>query len=139
MRNTPVLLLSLAFATCTTAREVVPPPDPELPFSRAVVAGGIAYVAGHLGIDPATGRSPADPAVEARLMLDAIAGTLESIGMTMDDFVSVQVYCSDVSLYDTFNAAYRERFTRGFPARAFIGSGPLLRGARFEMLGTARR
>ena len=57
----------------------------------------------------------------------------------MDDLVQVQVFCSDVGLYDTFNAAYRARFSGEFPARAFIGSGTLLRGCRFEMLGIAVR
>jgi len=50
----------------------------------------------------------------------------------MDDLVSVQVFCPDLSLYDKFNAVYRSYFTKDFPARAFIGSGPLLRGAHFE-------
>jgi enamine deaminase RidA (YjgF/YER057c/UK114 family) len=59
--------------------------------------------------------------------------------MSMDDLVSVQVFCTDLSLYDAFNGVYRTYFRRGFPARAFIGSGPLLRGARFEINGVAAR
>lgn len=55
----------------------------------------------------------------------------------MDDLVSMQVFCPDLSLYDKFNEIYRTYFTRHFPARAFIGSGPLLRGARFEAQGIA--
>jgi hypothetical protein len=55
----------------------------------------------------------------------------------MDDLVQVQVHCSDVGLYQVFNDAYRARFSGAFPARAFLGSGTLLRGCRFEMLGIA--
>ena len=55
----------------------------------------------------------------------------------MDDLVSVQIFCSDLSLYDEFNAIYRTYFKKGFPARAFIGNGPVLRGGRFEVQGTA--
>ena len=51
----------------------------------------------------------------------------------------MQVFCPDVSLYDKFNAAYRSYFSKEFPARAFVGSGPLLRGAHFEMLGIAAK
>ena len=58
-------------------------------------------------------------------------------GLTMDDLVSIQVFCSDLSLYDTFNAVYRTYFERDFPVRAFIGSGPLLRNGRFEISGIA--
>jgi enamine deaminase RidA (YjgF/YER057c/UK114 family) len=51
----------------------------------------------------------------------------------MDDLVWVQVFCPDLALYDEFNAVYRTYFERGFPARSFIGSGPLLFGSRFEI------
>jgi len=40
-------------------------------------------------------------------------------------------------LYDKFNSAYRSYFGKEYPARAFVGSGPLLREAHFEMLGIA--
>ena len=55
----------------------------------------------------------------------------------MDDFVSVTVYCTDLSLYDTFNAVYATYFHRHYPARAFIGVARLVRGARFEVQGVA--
>ena len=66
-----------------------------------------------------------------------VMATILPAGMTMDDLVSVQVFCSDVSLFDKFNGVYRGYFKKDFPARAFIGSGPLLRGARFEMQAIA--
>jgi 2-iminobutanoate/2-iminopropanoate deaminase len=47
------------------------------------------------------------------------------------------VYCSDVALFGAFNKVYRTFFRQPFPARAFIGSGPLLMGARFEIQGIA--
>ena len=57
----------------------------------------------------------------------------------MDDLVSVQVYASDVGDYGAFNDVYRTYFTREYPARAFLGSGDLLFGARFEVMGIAVR
>jgi enamine deaminase RidA (YjgF/YER057c/UK114 family) len=42
-----------------------------------------------------------------------------------------------VSVYDGFNSVYRTYFHGNFPARAFIGSGKLLFGARFEVQGIA--
>jgi 2-iminobutanoate/2-iminopropanoate deaminase len=57
--------------------------------------------------------------------------------MTMDDLVYVQVFSPHLDLYDPFNAIYRTYFSKDFPARAFIGSGPLLRNARFEIVGIA--
>jgi enamine deaminase RidA (YjgF/YER057c/UK114 family) len=108
-----------------------------LPFSHVVEAGGFAFIAGTLGTDPATGQAPADPEQEVRAMLDGFRQKLELVGLGMDDLVQVQVYCSDVSLYELFNRVYAGYFTAGFPARAFIGSGPLLRGCRFEIQGIA--
>jgi 2-iminobutanoate/2-iminopropanoate deaminase len=55
----------------------------------------------------------------------------------MDDLVSVQVFCSDVANYDAFNAVYRTYFHGEYPARAFLGSGKLLFGARYEVMGIA--
>lgn len=107
------------------------------PFSEAVLVGDTLYVGGHIGLDPATGKPGATPEEEARLVMDAIKRTIEAAGMTMDELVSVQVHCSDVSFYDAFNGVYRTYFHDNYPARAFLGSGKLLFGARFEVLGIA--
>ena len=76
---------------------------------------------------------------EVRLLLDSFEAKLELVGMEMDDLVSVQIFCPELELYDEFNAVYRTYFDEAFPARAFIGSGPLLRNARFEINGVAVR
>ena len=110
-----------------------------LPFSDAVLAGNTLYLAGRIGVDPQTGKPPEDVEKEIRLLLDGMKATLKEADMTMNDLVSVQIFCPDLSLYDKFNEIYRTYFTDKFPARAFIGSGPLLRGGRFEALGVAVR
>jgi len=108
------------------------------PFSAGVLVGNTLYLAGKIGLT-AERRVPASAAEEARLVLNDVKATLESAGMSMDDLVSVQVFCSDLSQYDTFNRVYRTYFKKEFPARAFIGSGPLLFGAKFEVQGIAVR
>ena len=110
-----------------------------LPFSDAVMAGDTVYIAGRIGFRPGTTQVPDDPAEEARLMLDGVRSVLGESGLTMNDLVYVQIFCSDVSLFDTFNQVYRQYFSGDLPARAFIGSGTLLFGARFEFIGTAVR
>ena len=91
-----------------------------LPFSGAVWVGDLLFVSGSLGL--VDGRPPNDAAEEARLVMEAIKSTVEEAGITMDDLVSVQVFCSNVDLYDVFNEVYRTYFTENFPARAFLGS-----------------
>jgi 2-iminobutanoate/2-iminopropanoate deaminase len=115
----------------------VPAGSPQLPFSDAVLAGGTLYVAGHLGLDPHTGGAPGDAATEARLVMEAVKHTVESAGLNMDELVAVTVYCTDLQLYDTFNAVYRTYFHGHLPSRAFIGADKLLRGAHFEVQGIA--
>jgi len=107
------------------------------PFSDAVRVGQTLYLAGRIGLDPATQKPPADAATEVRNVMDQIKAVLAQEGMTMDDLVTVSVYCTDLTLYGTFNDVYRGYFTKGFPARAFIGVGSLLAGGRFEVQGIA--
>ena len=134
---------SFALAACnaTGGKRVFNPAgrQDDIPYSHAVQVGETLYVAGTLGIDPATGAIPASVRDEVRFAMDGIAAKLALAGMTMDDVVSVQVFCSDVTLYGTFNEVYRTYFEGDYPARAFVGSGPLLRGARFEICATAVR
>jgi enamine deaminase RidA (YjgF/YER057c/UK114 family) len=110
-----------------------------LPFSDAVLIGDTLYLSGRIGVDPVTGRAPADLDAEIKLLLDGVEAVLAEAGMQMDDLVSVQIFCPDVSLWERFNAAYVKRFSQELPARAFLGSGPLLLGGRFEMMGVAVR
>ncbi len=108
-----------------------------LPFSDGVLVGDTLYLAGRIGVDPKTGQAPADVDQEIRLLLDGMKTALAQGGMSMDDLVFVQVFCPDLSLYEKFNAAYRGYFGKEYPARSFVGSGPLLRGGHFEMNGIA--
>ena len=147
-------VMATGWVLIQTANAVTPTPNPTaddrrhivlpsrtdtLPYSDGVLVGDTLFLAGRIGIDPQTGKPPEDVEKEIRLLLDGMKATLKEAGMTMDDLVSVQVFCPDLSLYDKFNEIYRTYFTKNFPARAFIGSGPLLRGGRFEAQGIAVR
>jgi len=141
MRRLTLLLALALLAAChtTRARLRTPSRTDTLPFSNAVTTEHLCFLAGTLGVDPATGKPPADADQEVKLMLDNFAAALALDGLTPDDLVSVTVFCSDLALYDNFNKVYASAFTQGFPARAFIGSGPLLKGCRFEIQGIAAR
>ena len=110
-----------------------------LPFSDAVLVGNTLYIAGHIGLDTKTGLAPADAEQEAHLVMDGIKKTVENAGLTMDDIVSMQIFCTDLKLYETFNGVYRSYFHGDFPARAFIGTSTLLRNGHYEVMGIAVR
>ena len=134
--------LATSRAAAQEARRYIAPRTPAdtalTPFSGAVLVGNTLYLSGKIGLTPDR-KVPGSAADEARLVLDDVKATLTAAGMTMDDLVSVQIFCSDVSHYDAFNRVYRTYFTREFPARAFIGSGALLYGARFEVQAIAEK
>jgi 2-iminobutanoate/2-iminopropanoate deaminase len=99
--------------------------------------GDTCSISGHLGIDLATGVGPDDPEAEARLMMENFRATIVGAGLGMDDLVSVEVFCTDLALFQTFNRVYAEFFTAPYPARAFIGIKDLLFARGFEILGMA--
>ena len=150
-RRVLVLAGALVLGATATVSGVFPPPAQEgtrksinlpgrpvqAPFSDGIQVGSTLYLAGRIGLDPKTGKAPEKLEDEIKLLLDGDKEVLAQAGMTMDDLVYVQVFCSDLTLYDKFNAAYKGYFTKDPPARAFIGAGSLLRGGHFELQAIA--
>jgi len=135
------------FALCASlpaisqrAAPVVPALTPEnRPFTPALEVGDSLYLSGHLGIDRDTGKPPGNATDEANQVMRSVRSSLEQAGMTMDDLVYVEVYCTDLSLYSVFNKEYVSYFHKPYPARDFIGAKDLLFGAHFEVMGIAVR
>ncbi|MGA7917510.1 MAG: RidA family protein [Candidatus Acidiferrales bacterium] len=121
----------------TEKRQYLPAGVGDLPFSNAVAVGNTLYLAGHIGFDPVTRKPANDAEREARDVLDSVRDTLTRAGFTLQDVVSLTVFCPELSLYEVFNKVYRAYFRPPFPARAFIGSGSLLLNARFEIQAIA--
>ena len=136
-----LLLLGLiqSYSQAPSPRRVINLPGRTVtaPFSDAILSGRTLYLAGRIGLNSKTGRPPDNIEDEARLALDGLKAALADAGMSTDDLVYVQVFCSDVALFDRWNLVYRTYFKKDFPARAFIGSGRLLFGAHFEIQGIA--
>jgi len=136
-----VLFFGLCIAAGAADRKYITKPrsgdQQALPFSEGVLVGNTLYIAGHIGLDAKTNMPPASPEDEARLVMDGIKQTVESAGLSMDDVVSMQVFCTDLKYYDTFNAVYKTYFHGDFPARAFLGASNLLRGGKYEVMGIA--
>jgi 2-iminobutanoate/2-iminopropanoate deaminase len=138
MKHLFVFLLLTTAAFAQLQHQHVPADEPNAPFSNAVVVNdNEIYVAGHIGIDPKTGKPPPKVEFEARAVMDGIKKTLATVDSNIEDLVSVQVFCSDLSTYDAFNSVYRKYFVGKLPARAFIGVNKLLLNARFEVMGIA--
>jgi len=136
-----ILFLSVCVAPQAADRKYIVKPRPAdtkaLPFSDGVLVGNTLYIAGHIGLEEKTGMPPASPEDEAKLVMEGVKRTVELAGLSMDDVVSLQIFCTDLKLYETFNGIYKTYFHENYPARAFIGAGSLVRGGRFEVMGIA--
>jgi reactive intermediate/imine deaminase len=118
----------------------LPSSNQQLPFSDGILAGNTLYLSGRIGLDAKTGQAPPNIDDEVRILLDSVKETLAAAGMTMDDLVYVQVSCTDLALFDKFNASYKTYFTsKDLPAREFVGVASLLRGGHFELQSIAVR
>jgi 2-iminobutanoate/2-iminopropanoate deaminase len=140
MKPLALSLLSAAIVLSATAVSAQQPaPARSLPFSPGLQLGDTLYVSGHLGITDPAGDKSVTPEQEATLVLDSVDKTLKEANMTMDDLVYVEIYCTDLTLYATFNKVYAARFRTPYPARDFIGVKDLLFGNHFEVMGIAVR
>jgi 2-iminobutanoate/2-iminopropanoate deaminase len=135
----PILLIPLLTTAQQTDRQHLKSKlgqEHNLPFSSGVLVGNTLYIAGTTGVDPGT-KGPVTAEEEAHLVMKQVKQVVEQGGMTMDDIVSLQVFCTDLANYDTFNSVYKTYFHGDYPARAFVGASHLLFGARYEVMGVA--
>lgn len=130
-----VCLYSAVAASAQTDRTFVKSKlaaERHIPFSSAVRVGDTAYIAGTTA-DPDRLAKGLSVENEAADLMDQVKQSVEKAGMTMDDVVSVQVFCTNLELYQSFNSVYSKYFHDDFPARTFVGASKLLFGARFEV------
>lgn len=149
MRSTAlVLLAALGGYACAgnpspVARRVIATdraPAALAAYSQAIQVGNTVWVAGQLGIDPATRQLvPGGIEAETRQALDNIRAILEAAGFTLADAVQVQVLLADIGDWEKLNPVYVTFFPKDPPARAAYAVAALPRGARVEILVTAAR
>ena len=114
--------------------------NPARPFSDAVLVDETTlYLSGRIGLKPGVDEIPETMEEEAHLLMQDLQQLLRSAEMELEHLVFLQVFSPDIALWARFNAIYRQYFTGPMPPRSFIGSGPLLFGAHFELQGIAVR
>jgi 2-iminobutanoate/2-iminopropanoate deaminase len=141
MRLSILLLLLAALALGAAQKRVIQPREfPKGgPFSPAILVDGTLYVAGQVGRDLKTGKAPAEFEAEVRQTLDNIGLILKEAGMSFDDVVAVNVYLTDISLFQRMNAVYTTYFKEPRPARTTVGVTKLAGEFRIEITVTARK
>lgn len=139
--DTLVLILFLAAGClCADKRVIQPQEFPKgRPFSPGLLVDGTLYVSGQVGQDLKTGKIPEQFEAEVKQCLDDIGIILKEAGMGFEDVVSVQVYLTDMDLFQRMNAVYTTYFKDSRPTRTTVGVTRLAGPARLEITVTARR
>ena len=151
MKTKALLLLPLLLTGCLSVRATEEAPRPArriiatdrapaalAAYSQAVQVGDHLYLAGQIGLDPATRQLvPGGVGAEVRQALDNCKAVLEAAGYTLQDVVQVQVLLADIDDYAALNEIYVTYFPQDPPARAAYAVAALPAGAKVEILMTA--
>lgn len=95
-------------------------PKPVGPYSQALIAGDFIFVAGQVGVNPATGEVPKSVANQTRQALENIKAILETAGTSMDNVVKTTVFLVDITTFNEMNKTYEAYFKGNPPARSAI-------------------
>ena len=108
-------------------------PAPVGPYSQAIGAGGLLFVAGQIPLDPASGVMPEGIAEQTRLALGNLQAVLEAGGASLADVVKTTVFLADLDDFAAMNEVYATFFTEQPPARACVEVARLPKGAGVEI------
>ncbi|KRQ98909.1 hypothetical protein CQ12_23740 [Bradyrhizobium jicamae] len=109
-------------------------------YSRAVIDGDFAFVAGTTGYDYTTMVIPADVTSQARNCFKSIEAALKEGGFAMDDIVRATYYITDLADADAFFAVCGEVFGEIRPATTLLVVAGLYKPEmKIEIEVTAKR
>jgi reactive intermediate/imine deaminase len=111
---------ALAFAQTATKQIITTGGNPALPFSPAVRAGGLIYVAGTLGTNASGAVARNDIKAQTRQTLENISATLKAAGSSLSNVASVMVYLRNASDFAAMNEAYAAYFPKDPPTRTTV-------------------
>ncbi len=141
VRKTIILSLAAALTLAAADKKLIHPKEfPKgRPFSPGLVVGNTLYVAGQVGQDLATGKVPESSEAETRRCLDNVGLILKEAGYSFDDVVSVNVYLTDMALFQDMNKVYMTYFKEPRPVRTTVGVTKLAGPAKLEITVTAAK
>lgn len=121
-------------------KQAVQPPGAQVagPYSPGILANGVLYVAGQVGRDQ-SGKYPDSFEDEVKQTLENVGVVLRTAGYGFSDAVAVQVYLTDMDLFQRMNAVYMTYFPEPRPARTTVGIAKLVGPARIEITVTAAK
>lgn len=114
--------------------ENAPAPFQGAPYNQAIVANGFVFVAGQLGLDPATGQIVEGGITEQTERVFAnLRAILEAAGSSFDGVVKTTVFLRDLDDFAAMNEVYARHIGERPPARSTVEIGRLPSGALVEI------
>ena len=109
------------------------------PYSQAIEIDNTLYLAGQIGLDPASGKL-VDGGIEKQTdrVMKNLRAVLDAAGYTFDNVVQTQVFVADLNDYKAMNDVYAKYFSDAPPTRAAV-QAVLPRGALVEIMMVAKR
>jgi 2-iminobutanoate/2-iminopropanoate deaminase len=120
----------------TNPHVVATPSAPQAigPYSQAIVAGGFAYTAGQVALDPATmNLVTGDVRAQTERVLTNLAAVLEAAGTSLSRVVKTTVYLATMEDFAAMNEVYAARFGAHRPARSTVAVRTLPKNALVEI------
>lgn len=109
-------------------------PSPIGPYSQAVRAGNLIFVAGQGCMNPQTGQMERGSIQsETRQVMENVKSILAAAGASLSDVVKTTCFLADIDDFQAFNAVYAEYFTSAPPARTTIQAARLPGDIRVEV------
>ena len=105
--------------------EVPDAPKPVGPYSPAVIAGNLVFVAGQSGRDPVTDVVSEDVEVQTEQCLKNVATILEAAGSSLAKVVRCGVFLVDMNDFKKMNGVYARVFGDHRPARTTVAVSEL--------------
>ena len=109
-------------ASETTLREISTnrAPKPVGPFSQAIKANGLIFVAGQTARDPQSGEViSGDITVQTERVMQNLKAILEAAGSSLDRTLKTTVYLKDMDDFEAMGKVYSRYFPSHPPARAW--------------------
>lgn len=108
------------------------------PYSQATCAGGMLFVSGMLGIDPASGDLKATVTEQAEQGLKNLCAVLKEAGTDTSSVVKTTVFLTDMGAFTAVNEIYAKYFSAPYPARSCVQVSALPKGGQFEIEAIAK-
>lgn len=107
------------------------------PYSQGMIAGGLVFTSGQIGVDPATGKAPGDTIVQqAEQSCKNVAAVLAAAGSNMEKVVKTTCFIADMQDFAAFNEVYAKYFV-SCPARSCVAAKQLPKGLLCEIEAVA--